>query len=391
MGPLKVFIIAGEPSGDELGGLLIKSLRKFLPDASFDGVGGVMMSENGLVSRFDMSELTLMGIAEILPKYLQLKRRILETVKVIINTKPDILITVDSPDFSLRVAKLVKSKCNIRTVHYVAPTVWAWRPGRAKKMLGIIDHILALYPFEPDYMKAVGIDCDFVGHPIATDTQATDDECCLFRKRYSLQDADPLVVVLPGSRENEVEHMGPIFGSALGKLTEKLPRMKVVLPIARSVVQPVKALVSDWPLQPTMLEPNKLSLSMGIIEKKVAFRTADVALATSGSVALELAAANTPMVTAYNMHWLSRAIISRMVTTDTGNIVNLVSNTRVVPELLGKKLTSLAVIENLQSVLANPTLQHNAMQKTMTLLGRGGEDAGMRAAKAILKRLQLKT
>jgi len=188
-----------------------------------------------------------------------------------------------------------------------------------------------------------------------------------------------------------VEHMGPIFGAALGKLTEKLPKMKVVLPIARSVVQPVKALVSDWPLQPTMLEPNKLSRSMRIIEKKVAFRTADVALATSGSVALELAAENTPMVTAYNMHWLSRAIISRMVTTDTGNIVNLVSNTRVVPELLGKKLTSLAVIENLQSVLANPTLQHNAMQKTMTLLGRGGEDAGMRAAKAILKRLQLKT
>ena len=149
---LRVFILAGEPSGDRLGGALMEGLHELSPGVIFDGVGGPMMSAQGLTSQFPMDELSIMGIAEVLPKYLHLKRRIREVADAVIASKPDVLITVGAPDFSLRVAKLVKKSSSTRTVHYVAPSVWAWRPGRAKKMARVIDHVLALLPFEPKFM-----------------------------------------------------------------------------------------------------------------------------------------------------------------------------------------------------------------------------------------------
>jgi len=166
---MRVFLLAGEMSGDRLGGALMEGLRQLRPDVSFDGIGGPLMQAQGLRSRFPMDELSVMGIAEVLPKYFHLKRRIAETAQAVVETRPDVLITIDSPDFSLRVAKLVKAASNIRTVHYVAPSVWAWRPGRAKKMAKVIDHVLALLPFEPPYMEATGMECDFVGHPVVAE------------------------------------------------------------------------------------------------------------------------------------------------------------------------------------------------------------------------------
>ena len=181
MTPLRVFILAGEPSGDKLGGALMAGLRTLRPDVVFEGIGGVQMQAAGLQSRFDMSELSVMGLAEILPKYHHLKRRIAETAQAVIALQPDVLITIDSPDFSLRVAKLVKAGSTIRTVHYVAPTVWAWRPGRAGKMARYIDHVLALLPFEPPLMQAAGMRCDFVGHPVVAEPVATEADAKAFR------------------------------------------------------------------------------------------------------------------------------------------------------------------------------------------------------------------
>lgn len=160
---MRAFIIAGEPSGDKLGAALMKGLKTLVPEVKFDGIGGARMGEVGLQSRFPMEEISIMGILEILSQYSHLKRRISETAAAIIADKPDVLITIDLPEFSLRVAKLVKEKSQIRCVHYVAPTVWAWRAGRAAKMARYIDQVLALFPFEPPYMKAAGMRCDFVG------------------------------------------------------------------------------------------------------------------------------------------------------------------------------------------------------------------------------------
>ena len=208
---MRVFIIAGEPSGDKLGAALMEGLQTLQPDVQFDGIGGPRMIDQGLESRFPMDEISIMGISEILSQYRHLKRRIAETADEIIRAKPDVLVTIDLPEFSLRVAKLVKAKSQIRCVHYVAPTVWAWRSGRAAKMARHIDQVLALFPFEPPYMQAVGMRCDFVGHPVVTDEQASDSDAQAFRAEYGIGDA-PLALVLPGSRlaasSTDVRHNG---------------------------------------------------------------------------------------------------------------------------------------------------------------------------------------
>lgn len=385
--PLRVFIVAGEPSGDKLGGALMGGLKILRPDIEFAGIGGEQMQAQGLSSRFDMNELSLMGIAEILPKYLHLKRRIRETAQAVIAMKPDVLITIDSPDFSLRVAKLVKAGSDIRCVHYVAPTVWAWRPGRAAKMARMIDHVLALFPFEPPYMEAAGMVCDFVGHPVASEPVVTDQQAQAFRKTHGLDNADPLLLVLPGSRRSEVSRLGPVLAEALSLLAPKYPGLKVVLPAAAPVVEIVQALTQDWAVPTLLLDPRDKPLPEAQAEKRQAFAAADFALAVSGTVALELAAARTPMVSIFDMGWISRQIIKRMVTTDTGNLINLVSNTRHVPEFVAENCRADLIAAGLEGLMQNPEPQKLAMADTMKQLGQGGEDPGLRAAQAVLTRL----
>ncbi|MFL4471337.1 lipid-A-disaccharide synthase [Tateyamaria armeniaca] len=384
---MKVFLVAGEPSGDALGAALMAGLKHLSPGVQCAGVGGPLMQGEGLRSQFDMSELSLMGIAEILPKYFHLKRRIAETANAVIETKPDVLITIDSPDFCLRVAKLVKAQSDIRTVHYVAPTVWAWRPGRAKKMAQMIDQVLALFPFEPPYMEAEGMDCDFVGHPAAGAPRATPEAQAAFRATYGLEAADPLVLVLPGSRRGEVARMGPVFGEVLGKLAATRPDMRMIVPAAPSVADAVQALVATWPVNATVIESRGMSIEDGLAQKRAAFAAADVALATSGTVALELAAAGTPMVSAFDLNWISRVIIGRMLTTKRTCLVNLVTDSDVVPEIIGFDFKADAVLAAMEGLLADPSTQAAAMEQTMDLLGRGGEDPGIRAARAVLDRL----
>ena len=377
---MKVFIIAGEPSGDALGGALMAGLKHLQPDIAFDGIGGSQMQAQGLTSRFDMAELSLMGLVEILPKYLHLKRRIRETADAIVAANPDVLITIDAPDFSLRVAKLVKHNSAIRTVHYVAPTVWAWRAKRADRMAKTIDHVLALFPFEPPFMQAAGMRCDFVGHPIATKHMPSDAAARDFRARHA-PDAAPLIVVLPGSRKSEVNRLAPIFGQALDRLAGEHPGIKVIVPAARSVFELVTEATQQWPCAVTVLDGRQADAEF---QKLCAFKAADVALAASGTVSLELAATQTPMVVAYDMSWLSRQIISRMLLVDTVTLVNLVSDTHVVPEFVGATCQPEMISDAITDVLATPDAQNDAMRVTMERLGRGGEDPGLRAARAVL-------
>lgn len=371
---MRVFVIAGEASGDKLGAALMAGLRQLRPDVTFDGVGGPLMQVQGLASRFPMDELSVMGLAEILPKYFALKARITQMADAVLETRPDILITIDSPDFCLRVAKLVKARSSIRTVHYVAPTVWAWRPGRAKKMAQHIDHVLALFPFEPPYMQDAGMTCDFVGHPVVAEKIASETDAA------ALDATGTVVLVLPGSRKGEVARLADRFGTVLSHIKDAVPDVQFVLPTTGGVHDLVQEKVREWSVPVTVLPP-------GSPNKDAWFRRADVALAASGTVSLELAANATPMVIAYDMAPLSRMIIGRMLRIDTVTLVNLVSDTRTVPEFIGKACVAGPIADAVLDVLAHPDEQHEAMELTMDRLGRGGEAPGLRAARAVLREI----
>lgn len=379
---MKVFLIAGEPSGDKLGAALMAGLTGMVPDIRFDGIGGERMLDEGLNSLFPMDEISVMGITEILRQYGALKARIRQTAEAIIAARPDVLVTIDLPEFCLRVAALVKARSDIRVVHYVAPTVWAWRPGRAVKMARHVDQVLALLPFEPPYMEAAGMRCDFVGHPVVTDPQASPQQAAEFRARHGLGQA-PLCLILPGSRRSEVTRLAPVFAQVVARLYAARPDLRFVLPAASPVAGLVSDLCTGWPGAPLILDPRGAG-EAGRAEKRAAFAAADVALAASGTVSLELAAADTPMVIAYDMGWLSRQIIGRMLRVDTVTLVNLVSETRSVPEFIGKACRPDPIATALLQVLDAPEPQRAAMALTMQRLGQGGAAPGTRAAMAVL-------
>ncbi|MEM9249161.1 MAG: lipid-A-disaccharide synthase [Pseudomonadota bacterium] len=373
----RVFFIAGEPSGDRLGAALMAGLRELEPGVVFAGVGGGGMVSEGLESLFPMSELSIMGLVEVLPKYRHLKRRIAETARAVLEMAPDVLITIDSPDFCLRVAKTVRAeRPSQRVVHYVAPSVWAWRPGRAAKMAPIVDQVLALLPFEPPYMEAAGMRCDFVGHPVAAAPVATAAERQAFRDRAGLGEA-PFLVVLPGSRQGEIARLAPRFGAALRLLGRDLP---VVVPTLPNLEGRLSAEVARWPGATQVLVLDEA-------EKRAAFGAATAALAASGTVSLELAAAGTPMAIAYDVNPLTRAIAARLLKIDTFTLVNLITETRTVPECMGKACTPDTIARTLAEVLDAPGVQQAALAQAMDLLGRGAEAPGRRAARAVLEGL----
>lgn len=386
---MKVFLIAGEMSGDKLGAALMEGLQQLVPDVTFDGVGGDLMAARGLQSRFPMEELSVMGLVEILPKYFHFKKRIREMADAVVNTQPDLLITIDSPEFSLRVAKAVKARSSIRTVHYVAPSVWAWRPKRADKMAPYIDQVLALLPFEPPFMEAAGMRCDFVGHPVVSEPQASESDAALFRLKHGIGDS-PLLMVLPGSRKSEVTRLGPIFGQVLSEVLYQQEDLRIVIPAAKPVAGLVEEMVQAWNLKnaPLILDPRDHYEEDFSAMKRAAFKAADLALAASGTVSLELAASGTPMVIAYDMNPISRFLISRMLRVDTATLVSLVSDTRVIPEFLGKDCQPEFITPAVLETLNNPTAQINAMRNTMEQLGLHDEAPGIRAARAVLDGLK---
>jgi lipid-A-disaccharide synthase len=382
---VRVFLIAGESSGDALGAALMAGLTRLAPGTTFDGVGGPLMAAEGMTNRFPMDELSLMGLAEILPKYLHLKRRIRQTAQAVIDTAPDVVVTIDSPDFGLRVLRAVRAaRPDQRTVHYVAPSVWAWRPGRATRMAPVVDHVLALLPFEPPLMQAAGMGCTFVGHPVAAQPVATRADTAAFRAAHGIAPEAPLILVLPGSRRGEVARLASIFGATLRAALAGRGGARVVVPTVAARAAQVAALTADWPGDPVILNAADTPPEA----KRAAFAAADVALAASGTVSLELAAADTPMVIGYRMHPVTEALIRRMLTIDTVTLVNLVSETRAVPECLGRDCHPDRLAPALARLLDDAGAraeQSRAMALTMDRLGRGGEAPGLRAARAVLE------
>ena len=251
-----------------------------------------------------------------------------------------------------------------------------------------IDHVLALLPFEPPYMEAAGMTCDFVGHPVVAEPVASAAEVEAFRESEGLGDA-PIILVLPGSRRGEVGRLAPIFGEALRRVLAKSPEARVVVPAAAPVASAVLDGTRNWPGSPIVLDPRDDRDAAS--RKRAAFKAADVALAASGTVSLELAANATPMVIAYDMNWLSWQIMSRMAKIDTVTLVNLITETKAVPEFLGPACTPGPVGDALLDLLSDEAARNaqiDAMEKTMVALGKGGEAPGLRAARAVLAALK---
>ena len=380
---MKVFLIAGEASGDALGAALMAGMKTLAPGVEFHGIGGPKMEAEGLQSLFPMEELSVMGLVEVLPKYRQLKRRIAEATAAVTTLKPDALITIDSPDFCLRVARLVRAADPGQFItHYVAPTVWAWRPGRAAKMAGAVNHVLALFPFEPPYMEAAGMSCDFVGHPVVAERRGTADEALAFRDTHAIGPDQPVLLCLPGSRKGEVSRLAPRFEEAIARLRDREPDLRVVLPTVKGVAGLVRDLAARWKVAPLVVETTE--------DKRAAFAAADLALAASGTVSLELAANQVPMVIAHDFNRLTWWMMKRAALIDTVTLVNIVSDTRAVPEYLGPACQPGPIANALMALIDDKDARERqfvAMALTMERLGAGGEAPGLRAARSVLARL----
>ena len=383
---MKLFLLAGEASGDRLGAELMRGLRQLKPDVRFRGIAGPEMQSEGLDSLFDMAELSVMGLAEVLPKYFALKRRLDQTVAEVLAWKPDILVTIDSPDFCLRVARAVRAADpSIRTCHYVAPSVWAWRPGRAKKMAAYIDHVLALLPFEPPYMQAEGMACDLVGHTVAAQAAVTSKQIAQFQADFGLDPARRSLVVLPGSRASEIKRLLPIFCKVVAQ--PYFAEFQLIFPTLPHLEPLLRAEIDALAQDTVLVTGAGLTAADAAEQRLVAYGAATAALAASGTVSLELAAAGTPMVIAYDMGFISRMVIGAMLKIDTVTLVNLVSETRAVPEFIGKDCKAERIAPALPQIFDAPDAQAQAIQTTMTRLGKRDPELPYRAARAVLRGL----
>jgi lipid-A-disaccharide synthase len=315
---VKLFIVAGEASGDQLGYKLLRALRARVPGIEFLGVGGEAMTREGLNSLFPMSDISVMGVLPVIAHLPTLLARIDATAKAVIAARPDALILIDSPDFTHRVAKRArKALPELKVVDYVSPTVWAWRPGRAKKMRAYVDLILALLPFEPAaHLRLGGPACVYVGHPLI---ERLDE----LRGEDEAKKSGP-VLVLPGSRRSVLARMGAAFGATIARLAQTHPGLEFLLPAAAPVEAQIRAEIATWPVKPRIL--------LGEAEKYAAFRSARAALAASGTVTLELALSRTPTVVAYKVPKFEEFIARRAIQTPSIVLPNLILGENAFPE-----------------------------------------------------------
>ena len=383
---MKIFIIAGEDSGDKLGSAIIDGLNNILDTPPiYVGIGGNGMKSRGLESIFPMSDLSVMGFIEIFLQYKKLKERINQTIISILDEKPDILLTIDAPEFCFRVAKKIKSlNSNIPIVHYVAPSVWAWRSKRAKRITKFIDHLMALFPFEPNYFHDVGLSCEFVGHPIISENHVEDKIITEFKKEYCLKD-QPIILCLPGSRKSEINRLMPVFGETLKKFSRALPNAKFILVSTPDVYEHSKQYLEFMPQDIIFLSPEKIGMDKYLKFKKASFKLSNLALAASGTVSLELAANNVPMVIGYDMSPFSKVIIGLMLRTDTVTLVNLICGNRNIPECIGSNFNQENLFLEMVRVYSNNRYQITDFSTTMNLLGNTETPPNVRAANSLIK------
>jgi lipid-A-disaccharide synthase len=376
-----IFFVTGEPSGDALGGALIAALRQRIGgQLRIAGIGGERMQEQGLESLVPLDDLAVMGVAEVLPRAPVIFRRVRETVAAIRALRPDAVVTIDSSGFSWRVAQRLR-ECGetLPLIHYVAPMVWAWRPGRARRMARWYDHLMTLLPFEPPYFERVGLSCSYVGHPIL-ESGADRGDASRFRETYGLAGDDILITVLPGSRKGEVKRLLPIFGAALKHVGSAIGAFRVVVPTVSAVAATVSDAVSVWPGNPIVVRRPE--------DKYDAFAASRAALAASGSVALELALARLPMVVGYRLNPLTETLLDRMLKVRQVNLVNLLLGRPLVCELLGPNCTAERLATGLAELVRDERVRaahRRGYDEAVRRLNGDGTSPSLRAADQVLK------
>jgi lipid-A-disaccharide synthase len=379
-GPL-LFIIAGEPSGDALGGALMAALKLRTRGAiRFAGIGGERMAEQGLQSLVPLDELAIIGLAEVLPRARRIFRRVRETTDAVIEARPAALVTIDSSGFTWRVAKRLRQRGErVPLIHYVAPMVWAWRPGKARKVARWYDHLMTLLPFEPPYFEAVGLSSSYVGHPVL-ESGADMGDGPAFRARHGIARETRLLCLLPGSRRGEASRLLPIYRAAMEKLMPRFPELRLVLPSVDFLADWIAGEVASWPIPVTVVRGQK--------EKIDAFAASEIALAASGTVALELAMARLPAVVTYRTNPLTAWLLRRAVKVPFVNLVNLILGREVVPELLLEQCTPDRLSSALERLLldgAARAAQIEGYREGLRRLGDGGPPPSVRAADKVLE------
>ena len=377
-GPL-IFLVAGEPSGDQLGARLMAALKEETGGkVRFAGVGGSQMTRQGLTSLFPIEDLAVMGIFEVLPLVIKVYRRVRHAVAAVERLRPDAVVTIDSPSFTLEISQRLKGRV-APLIHYVAPSVWAWKAWRAKHIAKFLDHLLALLPFEPPYFERHGLATTVVGHP-AVEADAVTADPVAFRARHGLPPEAPLVCVLPGSRKGEVKRHEPVMAEALAILKQRFPDLRAVVPTVPTVAAEVAARAAAWPVPALVLEDPA--------EKYQAFAAAEAAMATSGTVAVELAVAGVPVAILYRVGPMTAIVGRALLEIKYASIVNLLLDRPVQPELLQERCTPTLVAETVAGLIEDPDLRaayRADCDAAAVLLGRGEEVPSLRAARRILE------
>ncbi len=374
-----VFLVVGEESGDRLGAALVAAIRKRIPAARFSGVGGSHMADAGVASLFPLGDLAIVGVSAVIASLPKIIARIAATAAAVVAAKPDVLVIIDSPDFTHRVARKVRARApDIPIVDYVCPSVWAWRQGRARAMRGYIDHVLALLPFEPEAMQRLGgPPTTFVGHPLSEQAALLRPNAAEAKRRAA---DPPLLLVLPGSRGGEIKRLAAVFGQAVALTAERAGAIEVVVPTVPRCAAIVRAAIAAWPVAARIVtDPD---------EKHAAFRTARAALSKSGTSTLELAVAGVPTIAAYKVSLLEELVARAMIKVPSVILANLVLGENVVPELLQRSCTPERLAAALLPLLGDTlerASQIAAFARLDGLMGIGQASPSDRAATVVLQ------
>ena len=355
----KIFVLTGEPSGDKLASKVISDLKKINPNLDYLSVGGENLKSLGIKSIYDLKEITYLGFTNVILNLFKINKKINQTVKAIIDYNPDILFTVDSPDFTLRVAERVKKiNSKIKTIHYVAPQVWVWREGRVKKMKNFIDHILLLFNFEKKYFEKEQISCEFVGHPLLENKeQSKIDINQIIGKNKAL------ISVFAGSRKSEISVLMPILLDFIKLMNEKHNDITYVFHSTIEYSQLMQSFVKESNLSNCEIVSDD-KIKSHILQKSV------FAVAKSGTVSLEICNAKIPSIILYKMGLINFLIVKSLVKTKYANIINFAADEEIIPELLQSSCNSKNIFKYVDSFLDNPNKIKEQVEKVQTVLNK---------------------
>ena len=353
----KIFILTGEPSGDKLASKVIGNLKKINSNIDYLSVGGENLRLLGIKSIYDLKEITYLGFTNVILNLFKINKKINQTVKAITDYNPDILFTVDSPDFTLRVAERVKKyNSKIKTIHYVAPQVWVWRENRVKKIKTFIDHILLLFKFEKKYFEKESVSCEFVGHPLLENNEKSKIDINQIIGRNKA-----LISIFPGSRKSEINILMPILLDFIKLMNKKYTDITFVFHSTKENSQLIHSFHKKSTL-PNCEIVNDDKIKNHILQKSI------FAVAKSGTVSLEICNASIPSIILYKMGFLNFLIIKNLIKIKYANIINFVADEEIIPELLQSNCTSKNIFENVDNFLENPNKIKEQVKKVQNIL-----------------------